>query len=69
MALQACVECGYLTTFVTVCPQCGRKPRVLIGLRTAGITALVLMASLAVHYFAKADQVQSSALLATLRHE
>jgi len=42
---------------------------VFIGLRTAGVAALALLAWLAVHCFAKADGVQSPPLQADLRHE
>lgn len=68
MALQACVECGYVSTFVTACPQCRRKPRVFIGLRTTGLAAAALLACLAGHYFLQANEVQSAPVLATLRH-
>lgn len=68
MTLKACVECGYLTTFVTTCPQCSRCPHVALGLRMAGTAAVALTVCLAVLYFAKADELQSALIVTNLCH-
>ena len=48
MSLKACVKCGYVTTPVTTCPQCGRKPRAL-GATVANVAIMALAVYAAFH--------------------